>query len=57
MAKAEHAGEPHTTTHNDADDVVAMIEEKREAIERLAESEYALATHAEALLQIANTDG
>lgn len=57
MAKAEYAGKPHTTAHNDSDDVVAMIEEKREAIERLAESEYALATHAEALLQIANTDG
>jgi len=56
MSQAEHTTESNTTTHNVSGDVVAAIKEKRSALERLSESEYSIAEHAEAILNLANID-
>lgn len=56
MSQAEHTTESNTTTHGVSDDVVAAIKEKRSALERLSESEYSIAEHAEAILKLANID-
>ena len=40
-------------TRNDGDDVAAEIEQRREALERLADSEYPIADTAAALLEVA----
>lgn len=54
MSQAEHTAESHTTAQNVSDDVVAAIEAKREALERLAKSDYSVAEHAGALLELAD---
>lgn len=40
----------------ESEDVLAAVEEKRSALERVAQSEYPLAEHAKAILKLANTD-
>jgi len=55
VSQAEHTAESHTTAQNVSDDVVAAIEAKREALERLAKSDYSVAEHAETLLELADS--
>jgi hypothetical protein len=54
VSQADSPNDPKPTT-NASDDAVRAIEAKREALERLAKSDYSLAEEAEALLEIADS--
>ena len=54
MSQADSPNDSKPTT-NVSDDALAAIEDKREALERVAKSDYPLAEEAEALLEIADS--
>ena len=54
MSHADSPSDSKPAT-NASDDAVRAIEDKREALERLAKSDYSLAEHAETLLELADS--